>query len=170
MEAVRNFLGNPGPAAVALLSAFIALLSVLVVLGIAVATARRDRMRQRLDFIGTRQRYFENVRHWADELSDLLSEAIHLCELDPARIADEGFFTRRHQIKVRLSSLIDRGRWFFPNLRSDESRPGGAGRFRGYRHAVLDSLVAAYGLVVRIDYTLKEPNKPINRRSWSRPR
>nr|VFJ49395.1 MAG: hypothetical protein BECKFW1821B_GA0114236_100538 [Candidatus Kentron sp. FW]VFJ56968.1 MAG: hypothetical protein BECKFW1821A_GA0114235_10664 [Candidatus Kentron sp. FW] len=63
-----------------------------------------------------REQYFSELKQWADETVSSLSEAVHLCDLDPNKCAEPSFFNRRHDLRVIFSALIDRGRWFFPNV------------------------------------------------------
>ena len=90
---------------------------------------------------GVRNQYFRELCKWADETCDLLSQALHLCDLDPAKCHGPSFFDRRHAVLTRLSGLIDRGRWFFPNERADERGSHKEAAFQGYRHKVIHSLV-----------------------------
>jgi hypothetical protein len=99
---------------------------------------------------GQRRQYFSEMRRWADAGCDQLSEAVHLCDLDPATSAVD-FVACRHALRVSLSSLIDRGRWFFPNLRDHEVGVDRDKAYRGFRPPVLDELVAAYRLVGKLD-------------------
>jgi hypothetical protein len=40
---------------------------------------------------GRKTEIFEDFQKWADELVDVLTEAIHLCDLYPKRVVDETF-------------------------------------------------------------------------------
>jgi len=61
------------------------------------------------------QQYFGELRVWALSALDDLSEAAHLCQLDPAVTHEPSFYNRRHDLLVSLSSKIDQGRLFFPS-------------------------------------------------------
>jgi hypothetical protein len=69
--------------------------------------------------VATELKYFEDFRRWADQLVEALTEAIHLCDLDPKQVVGESFFDRRHRLRIALSAMIDRGTWFFPNIEVD---------------------------------------------------
>lgn len=137
---------------ISVVSALVAALSVLCVFYFALKNYRREKANQNMSYFLAKQKYFEDLRQWADQLTDVLSEAVHLCELDPPSVAGESFFDRRLRIRRILSSMIDRGRWFFPNVVSDEHGRDKPLAFRGYRHEVLDSLVAAYRVLTDLDY------------------
>lgn len=137
---------------IAIGAASIALLSALATGAFAWLNLRRERLNQQMQHLTLTQNYFSGLRTWADQLSDILSEAIHLAELDPARCVAPIFFDRRHQLRVRLSSYIDRGRWYFPNLKPEEHGAHKPKAFRGYRQEVLNSLVYAYRALTALNY------------------
>jgi hypothetical protein len=86
--------------------------------------------------------YLNNVRIWADEASECISRAMHATRLQPAEQSLE-----LYEAMYRLSSLVDRGRWFFPNQWSDEVGLHKEPAYRGLRQPILDHLVNAYDLV-----------------------
>ena len=91
-----------------------------------------------------RQQYFSELRCWGEEASDVLSKAVHLCGSDPTVIKIINISEQRHEISVRLSSLIDSGRWFFPNSFPDQLGEEKPGAYKGVRQAILSRLVMAY--------------------------
>ena len=145
---------------IAIAAAAISLLSLAATAFFSWLLFRQGRFSGRLQYLSTKDTYFADLRQWANQLTDLLSEAVHLCDLDPARCAPPSFFDRRHQLRIALSSLIDRGRWFFPNLHSEAVGTHKPAAFRGYREEVLNSLVEAYRLLGRLDYSVKAKNDP----------
>lgn len=54
--------------------------------------------------------------------------------------------SRRRQLLLSLSSLIEQGRFYFPNIRPEEFGTEKPPAYRGYRNIVLDFLVASYNL------------------------
>ncbi len=141
-----------------LLSAIVAFMSLLAVGFFAFINYRRERLNQKMQYVNTKQQYFAALRTWSDLLSDTLSEAIHFAELDPAKMAAGSFFERRNKLRVSISSLIDRGRWFFSNLHTEEVGQHKEKAFRGYRQEVLNSLVSAYDSVTTLDYVSGKDN------------
>jgi hypothetical protein len=144
--------------AISLLAALISFASVLSVAIFAWINYRRERLNQRLQYVNLRQQYFAGLRVWSDQLSDLLSEAIHVAELDPARCVSGSFFGRRNALRTSISSMIDRGRWFFPNLHTEQVG-NGKKAFRGYRQEVLNSLVSAYNSITALNYVDTKGNE-----------
>lgn len=84
------------------------------------------------------QQYFASVRVWADQVCCAISEAILIVDLPNA---DED---RKFDVLVRLSSLLDTGRWYFPNQRSEEIGTKKHAAYRGLRQPVLDCVFEAY--------------------------
>lgn len=86
--------------------------------------------------------YLNNVRVWGDEASECISRAMHATNLPKAERSIEFF-----ESMYRLSSLVDRGRWFFPNQWNDEVGVHKEPAYRGLRQPILDHLVHAYEVV-----------------------
>src|SRR5215203_5773068 len=124
---------------------YIAVMSAVIALGAAAASAI-------INLRGQRRQYFAEMRKWADEVCGTLSAAVHACDLNPAH-KDGNFFSKRHELRIALSSLVDRGRWFFPNLHHTEVGIEKDEAFRGLRQPALDLLVKAYWLVGSMSYT-----------------
>ncbi len=138
--------------AISLVAASVALLSVASVAAFAWINYRREKLNQKIQHANLRQQYFLALRAWSDQLSDVLSEAIHFCELDPTKCPAGSFFERRNKFRITLSSMIDRGRWFFPNLHTKEYGQHKERAFRGYRQEVLNSLVESYRIITKLNY------------------
>jgi hypothetical protein len=100
--------------------ALVSLSAAIVAVRFAKQNLARELLNQRLNVVTTRLKYFEEFRKWADQIALVLTEAIHLCDLDPSQVEGESFFDRRHRLRIALSTMIDRGRWFFPNLEVDD--------------------------------------------------
>ncbi|WP_049975985.1 hypothetical protein [Azospirillum sp. B506] len=140
--------------------AIFALGSVIVAL-IAAGFVAWDRITARpVERLTLQVEYFNGLRAWADSCCDVLTEACHLSYLDPTRCDGESFFVQRQRILVALSSLIDRGRWYFPNYKVEYGQHKEAA-YRGHRHEILDSLVAAYKSVRQLNYTERGENAAI---------
>lgn len=75
----------------ALWSVLSSALVALSTLYFAFSKNRRDAWGHRAAQFEIKQKYFDNFRRWAESLANLLSEAAHLCNLDPARTTGESF-------------------------------------------------------------------------------
>lgn len=85
--------------------------------------------------------WLRDFRAWAEECINVLSEAAYICKL-----SSEGVTESDKQVLsccYKLSALIDRGRFFLPNIDPGEIGTHKPAVFRGLRHPALDYLVAA---------------------------
>ncbi len=146
---------SPSASTIAIISAIIAASSALL----SYWNYKREQLNQKIAAAKWKKEYFSDLLRWSDEAMLLLSEAMHMCDLDPQHIAPSAFVNNRHALKVKLSASIDRGRWFFPNYPVQgfgEEKPEA---FRGYRHEVLDGLVVAYRELCDVAYQGAELNR-----------
>jgi len=104
------------------------------------------------------QHYFGELRLWSSACLDCLSEAVHLCDLEPSATSEPNFFNRRHDVLVRLSSYIDQGRWFFPNAKATNTEIWSLENYKSFKQRPLDDLVYAYGAVKKMSYSSKQEN------------
>jgi hypothetical protein len=148
-------------AAISGLSAAVALCAAAATVWFARRNLTRELVNQQINMVGAELKYFEDFKKWADQLAETLTEAIHLCDLDPNKVTGEPFFARRHRLRVTLSTMIDRGRWFFPNIEVDDHGADNELGYRGYRHELLDGLVSAYRCLQRLDYNKRENNQSL---------
>lgn len=139
------------PEVAVIVSALAACISAISAL-IAVWNYHREMLNQKIAGAKWKKEYFTDLLKWSDESMLQLSEALHLCELDPTRMPDNKFFESRHQIRIKLSAQIDRGRWFFPNYATDQYGHAKHEAFKGFRQPVLDALVNAYQAVTELNY------------------
>lgn len=97
--------------------------------------------------------WFRDLRAWASDAIDVLSEAAYCV---PGR-SNQGEMDAetRTRCRHRLSALIDRGRFFIPNYVPDEVGKEKPAAFRGLRHAALDYLVAAEQVLSGADEQFK---------------
>lgn len=137
LENMFAWLNNHLEITVALLSAMIAVFGALV--------SRNETRKQR-----TLQ--LENLRHsvdaqsmsWGNASIDVLNRAAMFARTRQHQASDASFFQQRVNMLLAISSLVERGRLFFPNI--DPSSKGGEkdGAYRGSRPPILDALMFAY--------------------------
>jgi len=132
---------------------FIGVISAVIALVAAVVSVYFSRKSLRVSALSARMQYYSDLREWAREVANALSDAIHLCEVNQDIMPRKNFFETRHDIKIRLSALIDQGRWFFPNKTSGAAAKGFEKEkaFQGVRLTVLDSIVFTYKLVKNME-------------------
>jgi len=95
----------------------------------------------RLNAVAFTAEYFRDIRAWASEAVDVLSEAIY-AGMGGGTVTPESESLLRRS-RCRLSALIDRGRFFLPNIRVDDHGANKPSAYQGYRHPALDPLMAA---------------------------
>ena len=89
----------------------------------------------------------ERVRDWSEEVIDCLNRAHHeLNHIDknPAQSEQQA---RRERLALELSTLVERGRLYFPNNNRSIYGQARQSARQGYRSAVLDPLVAGAQLL-----------------------
>lgn len=84
--------------------------------------------------------WLRDLRSWASEVIDVLSEGLYYCG-DNQGARERG--SRMRSCRSRLSALIDRGRFFLPNVAHEEVGIDKPAAYRGLRQPTLDFLVAA---------------------------
>ncbi len=149
MELIKDYL----PIGIAFLGLVISVIS----LRRTRISAKKERKIQVATHVHT---YYKDIRKWAEETIAELSEAAFLCELDPKRMPDGEFYKKRRSARARLSTLLDQGRLFLPNLKHDIIGTWKECAYRGLRPAALDYLSEVYDLVESLDYKNQTPNKP----------
>lgn len=87
---------------------------------------------------GARNDVLAQVREWGNDVVDLLADARGLCQR--ASLHSDDFARERAELQTHTSALLDRGRFFFPNLPTQLIK-------KGLRPPILDLLIIAYELV-----------------------
>lgn len=114
-----------------------------VVTGLAGLAAYYAATRQnRLSATGIAADWLRDLRAWASEAVDVLSEATYCCPKEVGNASKEDS-TMVIRCRYRISALVDRGRFLLPNEREGEYGGHKPGAFQGFRHPALDALVAA---------------------------
>ena len=122
---------------VALLSALVAVFGALI---------RRNETRKQ------RQLQLENLRHgidaqslgWGNACIDTLTRAAMFARTRQHQANDASFLQGRVNLMLALSSLVERGRLFFPNIDPQGKGIEKEGAYRGSRPPILDALMLAY--------------------------
>ena len=101
------------------------------------------------------------IRDWAARSVHALSRACHLAEIDPARLPEGEYFFKRLDILTELSSLIDIGRWFYPNTSREAFGNWKEDGFQGFRQPALDQLVLVYRTLRKYNYLEQADNREL---------
>jgi len=137
LDNLLSWMSNHIEVVVAILSAIVAIFGALI--------SRKETQKQR-----TLQ--LENLRHsvdtqslgWGNACIDTLNRAAMFARTRQHQSNDSSFLQQRVNLMLAISSLVERGRLFVPNI--DPSSKGGEkeGAYRGSRPPILDALMYAY--------------------------
>ncbi len=147
---------------IAIIAALISLSSAFISWYYARRTVENTKLSQFLQFSGLKRQYFSQLQGWAKEVVETISDAISLCYLDPQQLPEKQFFYKRHELYSKLSSLLDEGRWFFPNLQSVKEQ-NKEEAFKGIRQDVLNAIAETIHFVTQINYVEQSNNKEIGK-------
>ncbi len=94
----------------------------------------------------------ENLRHgldaqslgWGNHCIDVLNRAAMFARTRQHQSNDASFFQQRVNLLLAISSLVERGRLFFPNIDPHHKGVEKEGAYRGSRPPILDALMYAY--------------------------
>lgn len=118
-------------------SAIVAIISALI--------ARGETKRQRkLQTERLRQSIDAASLDWGNAAIDTLARAAMFARTRHLQANDGAFLGNRANLLVALSTLVDRGRMFFPNLDPEKKGAEKEGAYRGHRPPILDALMWAY--------------------------
>lgn len=137
VETVFVWLQNHIEIVVALLSAAVAVFGALI--------SRNETKKQRA-------LQMENLRHsvdaqslaWGNSCIDVLNRAAMFARTRQHQANDASFLQQRVNMMLAMSSLVERGRLFFPNINPESKGGEKEGAYRGSRPPILDALMFAY--------------------------
>lgn len=111
------------------------------------------KIQQRMQLLTLQRHNDSDLRQWASEVVTVLSEAMMLCYDDVIAHHGNRLIEPRSSLLCRLSALIDRGRWFLPNEKTDLKGHLKPRAYQGFRPAALDALVEAFELLKKLSGT-----------------
>ncbi len=93
------------------------------------------------------------IIEWSNRALDYLRSAEMLLKQEYHSVTPQAEYEKVRLVTMRdISSCIDQGRLFFPNLHHDKHGHHKPGAFQGFRHPVLDCLVFTYRLLDHVAY------------------
>ncbi|MFN3312869.1 MAG: hypothetical protein ACK46Q_05315 [Hyphomonas sp.] len=122
---------------IAIVSALVALVSAFVARG-ETAKQRKlqtERLRQGIDGASL---------DWGGAAIDTLARCAVFARTRHMHANDASFEASRTGLLVTLSTLVDRGRMFFPNIAADKTGAGKESAYQGQRPPILDALMFSY--------------------------
>lgn len=115
--------------------------------------------------LNVQDEYFRQLWSWGHEVYEAVKTAITMCNLDvPGSPPDMSNIVKCHkELLGELSALLKRGRWFFPNVQTNEWDGEREARFLGYKQELLSAVANVYWYAQKIhhadedrNYTIKE--------------
>lgn len=124
---------------------------------------RAEKFKERINTTNIIRSLNDELKSWADEALEILSEIGHLCEIDPKR--DQGFFDKRVELLTILSAHIDKGRFFLPNTDKDIYGHHKPFAFQGLTREPITQLKLCYKILdEEFNYLDQSINKPLKGR------
>lgn len=119
----------------------IGIVSVIVAVAAAAIAWVAARRAERLTTLATTFEWQRDLRAWAGEVIETLAAASYKCGFEDEEASKHAAELR--ECRTKLSALIDRGRFFLPNIPDPRLGTSKPAAYRGWRHGALDSIVAA---------------------------
>lgn len=147
---IYDWLRSNGEIVIGMLSAVVALISALV--------ARRETAKQRrLQTARLRQSIDAASLDWGGAAIDTLARCAVFVRTRHLHANEAAFMAAKTNMMILLSTLVDRGRMFFPNIDPDGRGVEKEGAYRGARPPILDALMFTYR---EIEATAREGGPP----------
>lgn len=147
---------------------------VTAVLGIVISIMLRKGQHRR-EALTAFDNYRKEILDFANHVIDMMSQIQSLIATNPDKINIEqgndyqDFFNRRSNLISEMSSLVDRGRFFFPNREEGKVGQEKGIANQGLRDPVLNRIISARYCVMAIDYNKFTLNsEPIHLKSLTR--
>jgi len=126
-----------GDAVIAVVSALVAVVSALI--------ARGETKRQRkLQTERLRQSIDAASLDWGNAAIETLVRSAMFARTRHMQANEGGFLANKANLMVAISTLVDRGRMFFPNLNPEKKGAEKEGAYRGHRPPILDAVMWTY--------------------------
>jgi hypothetical protein len=149
---------------IAIASAAISIIAVVITIVIDRRSHHLELSRASVEINMLLLEYYRDLRAWADEVIEVMSETGYLCDLDPKRATSIDFFGQRHSCLYRLSALLDRGRLFLPNIKEDQIGTSKPNAYKGLRQKALDLVSSAIEQLEKLSYVDQQTNLQVRKR------
>lgn len=126
------------------LEVLIAFLSAGIAVFGALISRNETRKQQKLQLENLRQNLDTQSLGWGNHCIDMLNRAAMFARTRQHQSNDASFLQQRVNLMLAISSLIERGRLFFPNIDPESKGGEKEGAYRGFRPPILDALVFAH--------------------------
>ena len=106
---------------------------------------------RRLVLEDLRVRRDDDIIQWSNATIDTISRAELLLRSAHRYLETKEYLVLRDESLAALSSAVDKGRLYFPNVEADSYGIEKESAYRGHRQPILDELVAIYDLIKDLD-------------------
>jgi hypothetical protein len=133
-------------------------ITILTLIGVIVIPLVLHRGQRRRESLTAFDDYRRELLGFAKDVIFTMSQVQELIATNPAlakgdkTVVQDAFFNRRSELFSKLSSLIDYGRFFFPNYEAGKFGQHKGAPYQGFRDPVLDRVIAAYHGLSAVDY------------------
>ncbi|GGB66785.1 MULTISPECIES: hypothetical protein [Henriciella] len=117
--------------------------AIFAVIG-AIASHLETRRQEKIRVETLRMHVDSASLEWGAQVIDILGRISMFARTRRAQANDQAFNNNKVNLLMNLSSMIERGRMFFPNVDPDGKGAEKEGAYRGHRPPILDALVFAY--------------------------
>ena len=117
--------------------------AIFAVIG-AIASHLETRRQEKIRVEALRLHVDAATLEWGASAIDTLGRMIMFARTRRQQTNEQSFQTNQVNLMMQISSLIERGRMFFPNIDPQKKGASKEGAYRGTRPPVLDAMVFAY--------------------------
>ena len=110
----------------------------------AIASHLETRRQEKIRVESLRQHVDSATLEWGAAAIDVLGRMAMFGKTRRQQTSEQSFETNKVNLMMQLSSLIERGRMYFPNIDPQKKGAQKEGAYRGTRPPILDALVFAY--------------------------
>ncbi len=104
--------------------------------------------------------YYQGLTDWANQVTNHISMAIHLVDLKCEGQSDEAFIKAQwFETKTALSALLDRGRWYLPNIIPEKYGQHKERAYRGKRKPAMNRVCYAYNAIKSYESLKKQQTR-----------
>ena len=110
----------------------------------AIASHLETRRQEKIRLETLRSQIDASSLEWGNAVIDLMVRMAMFARTRRSQNNDQAFNQNKLNLMMQLSSAIERGRMFFPNVDPHKKGAEKDGAYRGFRAPILDALVFAY--------------------------
>ena len=142
-----------------IISTVLSIVGAIASLIFAFLSSRETKRNRKMAVHNIKADFYSDLRSWANQVIQVMTEGADLCELDPELLPDSAFFFRWHGVLTNVSSLFDQGRFFIPNIKHESYGTNKPAAYRGIRQESLDLIDEFFKVLLTLNFKCKSNNK-----------